>query len=97
MRIALVAFFLTLCASAAMAQSQSEDKQPGDSPQSTGRTMLPDDTKGQLQPQGWTGPLTTGSGGTSAASPQGQSPPNMQAAPDDATKSVVDPKPAAPK
>ena len=93
MRIALVAFFLTLCASAAMAQSQSEDKKPGDSPQSTGRTVLPDDSKGQLQPQGWTGPITTGSGGAPAESPQGQSPPNMQAAPDGSSKTVADPHP----
>jgi hypothetical protein len=54
--------------------------------------VLPDDNKGQLQPQGWTGPITTGSGGTPAASPQGQSPPGMQAAPDGSSKSIVDPK-----
>jgi hypothetical protein len=48
--------------------------------------------KGQLQPQGWTGPITTGSGGATAASPQGQSPPTMQAAPEGSSKSVVDPK-----
>jgi hypothetical protein len=44
-----------------------------------------------LQPQGWTGPITTGTGGTSAASPQGQSPPGMQAAPDDSSKTIVEP------
>src|ERR1700694_3427607 len=92
MRIALIAFCFTVCASAAIAQTRSEDKKPGDSPQSTGRTVLPDDNKGQLQPQGWTGPITTGSGGTPAASPQGQSPPGMQAAPDGSSKGVVDPK-----
>lgn len=38
--------------------------------------------KGQPQPQGWTGPVNTGSGGAPAESPQGQSPPGMQAAPE---------------
>ena len=97
MRVALVALCFTVCASAAMAQAQTEDKKPGDSPESTGRTVLPDENKGQLQPQGWTGPITTGSGGTLAASPQGQSPPGMQAAPDDSTKTIVDPNPAESK
>jgi hypothetical protein len=92
MRLILAALYLATCASIASAQTKSEEKQPTDSQQSTGRTVLPDDNKGQLQPQGWTGPITTGSGGTSAASPQGQSPPGMQAAPDGSSKSIVDPK-----
>jgi hypothetical protein len=55
--------------------------------------VLPDDNKGQLQPQGWTGPITTGSGGAApAGSPQGQSPPGMQAAPEGSSKSIVGPK-----
>ena len=97
MRVALVALCFTVCASLPMAQSHAEDNKPSDSPQSTGRTVLPDDNKGVLQPQGWTGPITTGSGGTPAASPQGQSPPNMQAAPDGSSKTIVDPSPAEPK
>ena len=97
MRVALVAICFTFCASVAMAQTKTEDKKPGDSEHSTGRTVLPDDNKGQLQPQGWTGPITTGSGGTPAASPQGQSPPGMQAAPDGSSKTIVEPNPAAPK
>jgi hypothetical protein len=92
MRLTLAALCVATCTSMASAQSPSEEKQPADSQHSTGRTVLPNDNKGQLQPQGWTGPITTGSGGTSAASPQGQSPPNMQAAPDDSSKSVVEPK-----
>lgn len=36
---------------------------------------------GQPSPQGPTGPLTTQSGGAPAASPQGETPPNMQSAP----------------
>ena len=93
MRLALLAVCFAVCASAAMAQTQSEDKKPDDSQHSTGRTVLPDENKGQLQPQGWTGPITTRTGGTSAASPQGQSPPNMQAAPEDSSKTIVDPNP----
>ena len=91
-RVAFVAFCFIVCASAAMAQPQSEEKQPADSQHGTGRTVLPDENKGQLQPQGWTGPITTGSGGAPAASPQGQSPPGMQAAPDGSSKTIVDPK-----
>lgn len=41
----------------------------------------PTPTPSQPSPQGNTGPLTTGSGGTDAASPQGETPPRMQADP----------------
>jgi hypothetical protein len=54
--------------------------------------VLPESNKGQLQPQGWTGPITTESGGAPADSPQGQSPPGMQAAPDGASKTIVETK-----
>ena len=47
--------------------------------------------KGQLQPQGWTGPINTGSGGAPAESPQGQSPPGMQAAPEGSSKTTKAP------
>lgn len=76
-----------------MAQAKNEDKKPGDSPQSTGRTVLPDN-KGQLQPQGWTGPITTETGGAPAESPQGGTPPGMQPAPGGASKTIADPSPA---
>lgn len=56
----------------------------------TGRT--PPEDKGQLQPQGWTGPINTQSGGAPAESPQGQSPPGMQAAPEGSSKTVVAPE-----
>jgi hypothetical protein len=92
MRLTLAALCVAICTSMASAQTESEQKQPADSPHSTGRTVLPDENKGQLQPQGWTGPITTGSGGAPAASPQGQSPPGMQAAPDGSSKTIVDPK-----
>lgn len=50
------------------------------------------EAKGQPQPQGWTGPINTGSGGAPAESPQGQSPPGMQAAPEGSSKKVVAPE-----
>src|ERR1700692_1068754 len=89
----LVAFCWLLAASAATAQTPPN--KTGASPPSEGPTTFPDHNKEQLQPQGWTGPITTGSGGTPAASPQGQSPPGMQAAPDGSSKSVVDANPQA--
>ena len=92
MHFALVALCLGICISTAAAQPRNEDKKPGDSPWSTGRTVLPDN-KGQLQPQGWTGPLSTGSGGAPATSPQGGTPPDMQPAPGGAGKTIVDPNP----
>jgi hypothetical protein len=54
------------------------------------RTQTPE-TKGQKQPQGWTGPIDTGTGGAPASSPQGQSPPGMQAAPEGSSKTTVSP------
>src|SRR5947207_15456497 len=94
MRAGVMASCFIVCASAAAAgQIHSQEKQPADSERSNGRTILPDDNKGQPQPQGWTGPITTGTGGAPTASPQGQSPPNMQAAPDGSTKSIVEPNP----
>lgn len=69
--------------------AQSSQPSPSPAPTASGRTA-PED-KGQLQPQGWTGPINTQSGGAPAESPQGQSPPGMQAAPDGSNKTVVAP------
>ena len=60
-----------------------------DSQNSTGRTVIPE-KQGPLQPQGHTGPINTTSGGAPAESPQGQTPPGMQAAPDGSSKTIVD-------
>jgi hypothetical protein len=76
---------------AAAEEGQPRDRLPGDSPHSTGRTNQ--STKGQNQPQGNTGPLETTTGGAPADSPQGQSPPGMQAAPEGSSKTIVDPAP----
>jgi hypothetical protein len=90
--VSLSTFCLVIWTTSVTAQTKSEDKKPGDSTYSTGRTVLPDN-KGQLQPQGWTGPLSTDSGGAPAESPQGGTPPPMQPAPGGASKSIVDPSP----
>jgi hypothetical protein len=94
MRVLLAILCLTCSIASATAQThQAADKVPGDSSQSTGRTYLPQQE--QKQPQGRTGPLETGSGGAPAESPQGQTPPGMQAAPEGSSKTIVDTAPAA--
>ena len=55
-----------------------------------GQTTTPE-TKGQMTPQGWSGPINTGTGGAPASSPQGQSPPGMQEAPEGSNKTTVEP------
>jgi hypothetical protein len=93
MRVALVALCLCVFTSMATAQPTGEAKKPDDSSWSTGRTVLPDN-KGQLQPQGWTGPISKEStGGAPAESPQGGTPPPMQPAPGGSSKSIVEPTP----
>jgi hypothetical protein len=81
---------LLLILSGAIASAQAPT-QPADSSHSTGRTVSPA-TKGEPQPQGPTGPLNTTSGGAPAESPQGQTPPGMQAAPEGSSKTIVEPK-----
>jgi hypothetical protein len=84
MRIILIAAICwALSCGFAIAQTDPKDM-------ATGRSAP--EEKGQLQPQGWTGPLETKSGGAPPESPQGQSPPGMQAAPDGSTKTVVEPR-----
>lgn len=91
MRFIVATAFAFAFVSIASAQTPTTDtKQPGDSPHSTGRTIAPT-TEGINQPQGPTGPLNTTSGGAPAESPQGQTPPGMQAAPDGSSKTIVEP------
>ena len=93
MRILLTLLCATCWISSSVAQgSQAADKVQGDSRNSTGRTYLPQE--GEMQPQGRTGPLETGSGGAPAESPQGQTPSGMQAAPEGSSKTIVDTAPA---
>lgn len=78
--------------SMASAQTPAGDKgsETRHSEHSTGKTELKD--SGQMQPQGPTGPITTGRGGAPAESPQGQTPPNMQSAPEGSSKTIEGPK-----
>ena len=59
------------------------------SPGTCRRTVVPE-VKGEKQPQGWTGPITTGTGGAPPESPQGQTPPGMQSAPEGSSKTTVE-------
>jgi hypothetical protein len=87
MRIALAAACVAFAAMAALAGTPPAS---ADSKHSTGRTVSPED-KGQMQPQGPTGPTDTTKSGAPPESPQGQTPPGMQAAPGGSSKTVVDP------
>lgn len=89
MRTLMAVVFLSLSAMGALAQAQSAvpAKPAGDG----GQTVV--DTQGQMQPQGPTGPINTGSGGAPAASPQGETPPGMQAAPGGSSNTIVETKP----
>jgi hypothetical protein len=90
MHLFLAALTLAFGAAAALAQTQPKTSPPDPSP-SAGRTVSPE-TRGQQQPQGPTGPLNTTTGGAPAESPQGQTPPGMQPAPQGSSKTIVDPK-----
>lgn len=85
MRIPIAAICLVLPYGFAIAQADPKK----DIDTTIGRSAP--EEKGTLQPQGWTGPLDTKSGGAPAESPQGQSPPGMQSAPEGSTKTVVKP------
>ena len=95
MRALFAAALIASNVSCAMAQTSvqaiPQPNKPGDSEHSTGRSVIPNE-KGQLQPQGWTGPIDTKvGGGAPASSPQGQTPPGMQSAPDGSDKVIVSP------
>jgi hypothetical protein len=90
MRSAIIAAGLACAFSFAFVPARATDQPTDKSGYSTGRTQTPED-KGTRQPQGWTGPITTGTGGAPPESPQGQSPPGMQAAPEGSSKTTVAP------
>jgi hypothetical protein len=83
--------FMAACMKTAHAKQQAETP-TSSPPQSPGVSVSPE-SSGQLQPQGKTGPLDTKSGGAPAESPQGQTPPGMQSAPDGSSKAIVGPDP----
>jgi len=90
MRIAFIAACLAYMVSFTAAPVKAEDPPADKSGYSTGTTQTPEQ-KGEKQPQGWTGPITTGTGGAPPESPQGQSPPGMQAAPEGSSKTTLAP------
>lgn len=90
MKELLISLVFASFATLAVAQLASPEKKPADHPDSTGRTEISDE-KGKMQPQGPTGPLNTGVGGAPAASPQGQTPPGMQSAPEGSSETIVSP------
>jgi hypothetical protein len=83
MRLTLAALCISAYASMACAQTEPNLERLSASQPIKEGAKSPDDDKGQSQPQGPSGPLTTGTGGTTAASPQGGTPPGMQVAPKD--------------
>jgi hypothetical protein len=78
MRLILAALCISAYASTACAQTQPNPDRLSASQPIHGSASSPDEDKGQPSPQGAAGPITTGSGGVTAASPQGGTPPNMQ-------------------
>ena len=86
--LASAAVIATMAVAAAQDAAQKATDTSG---QGSGETYLPSHQQHQeQQPQGPTGPLDTTQGGAPAASPQGQSPPGMQAAPEGSSKRIID-------
>ena len=90
--------FLIVLATAAITGAAAQNSKPADPstalPESSTRTFLPGYQQHiEQQPQGPTGPLDTRTtGGAPAESPQGQSAPGMQAAPEGSSKLITDEK-----
>jgi hypothetical protein len=76
--------------SQATAASKRAESSPAQSQQQAPQPQTPQSHQ-QTSPQGATGPLETSSGGAPAASPQGETPPGMQSAPQGSA--AKDPKP----
>jgi hypothetical protein len=83
MRVLLATLCLVFCTTVATAQ-QNQSENPKAATDALGRPLQPD-AKGRPD---MTAPTTTGGGGAPAESPQGQTPPGNQAAPDGSSKPV---------
>ena len=82
----IAAMTIAVAQDAARKGSDTSGQGPG-----SGDTYLPSyQQHREQQPQGPTGPLDTTRGGAPAESPQGQSPPGMQAAPEGSGKRILD-------
>ncbi|MGA8177028.1 MAG: hypothetical protein WB839_20140 [Pseudolabrys sp.] len=91
MRTAPTVMCLVLVAGVAWAKVPPENNNADKPEYPIGRTVSPE-PKGKLQPQGWTGPINTTTGGAPASSPQGESPPGMQSAPEGSSKTTAAPQ-----
>ena len=89
----LILMILAATTAGAAAQTSGSQDEPAVSSETSSSTDLRAHQQHiEQQPQGSTGPLDTTSGGAPAESPQGQSPPGMQAAPEGSSKTIVDGK-----
>lgn len=90
--LSLSALFVLMLTLNALAEGEKPQDKPRETlGQSDGTTKLQSHQQHtEEQPQGNTGPLDTTSGGAPASSPQGQSPPGMQAAPEGSSKRIDD-------
>jgi len=77
-RIPTIALALSALLVAGQAVAQTTPPPTRDSPNTTGRTVIPEKKEAQ--------PLDTKSGGAPASSPQGETPPGMQSAPEGSSK-----------
>ena len=89
-RLTFAAAYLAFCTGAVFPPAQAEGTKAV-SPHNTGKTAVPE-TKGQKQPQGHTGPLETTGPSAPADNPQGETPPGMQASPEESSPTTVNPK-----
>jgi hypothetical protein len=92
MRLFLAVLCVAAYASMASAQTQPDLNRLSASQPINDGAKSSDDNNGQAQPQGPTGPITTGSGGSTAANPQGGTPPSMHVVPEGSSKTGVDRK-----
>jgi hypothetical protein len=90
---ARAAVCVAFCAGIALAQTSRGDQQRT-APSPSGERSTSPETKGQAQPQGRTGPIDTRTGrkGAPAESPQGETPPGTEAAPEGSSKTTVEPQ-----
>jgi hypothetical protein len=93
MRLLLLPTLFVLALSNATAEPTVPTSKVEELKQGTGTTDLKAHQQNNQQtPQGPSGPLNTTTGGAPAGSPQGQTPPGMQAAPEGSDKTISDTK-----
>jgi hypothetical protein len=86
----LVLASICLASSVCTAQTNPSGVSPPPKEGSKATDMKPHHENIQQTPQGESGPLNTTTGGAPAESPQGQTPPGMQAAPKGSSQTIMD-------